>query len=66
MGTTIYTTDGDWISTPVPYEVIKDQLLTERGGYIEVPGAKENAYLIKVSNIACVEQTLPNGKEEKQ
>lgn len=47
-------------------EVIKDQLLTERGGYIEVPGAKENAYLIKVSNIACVEQTLPNNEEKKK
>lgn len=66
MGTTIYTTDGDWISTPVPYEVIKDQLLTERGQYIEVPGAKENSYLIKISSITCIEQELPNHEEEKK
>ena len=64
MGTTrIYTTDGDWIHTPVPYEVIKDQLLTERGDYIEVPGTQGNSYMIKVDNITCVEQTLPNNEE---
>lgn len=66
MGTCIYTNDGDWVRTPVPYEVIKDQLLTERGQYIEVPGTQGNNYMIKVSNIACIEQELPNGKEEKK
>lgn len=69
MGTCIYTTDGDWIRTSVPYETIRNWLLLERPlvkPYIEVPGAKENAYLIKVSNIACVEQTLPNNEEKKK
>lgn len=66
IGTTIYTTDSDWINTPVPYEVIKDQLLTERGQYIEVPGAQGNSYMIKVSNITCIEQELPNNGEEKK
>lgn len=66
MGACIYTTDGDWVNTPAPYEIIKDQLLTEYGQYIEVPGTKGNNYMIKVDNITCVEQTLPNNEEEKQ
>ena len=65
MSTNIYTVDGDWISTPVPYEIIKDQLLTERGQYIEVPGTQGNSYMIKVDNIACIEQEIAKGKEEK-
>lgn len=56
MGTNIYTTDGDWVNTPAPYEIIKDQLLNECGQYIEVPGANGNAYLIKISNITCIEE----------
>lgn len=66
MSTNIYTIDGDWINTPVPYEVIKDQLLTERGQYIEVPGALGNKYMIKVDNIARIEQELPKHEEEKK
>lgn len=27
MGTTIYTIDGDWISTPAPYEKVRSWLL---------------------------------------
>lgn len=65
MSTNIYTVDGDWINTPVPYEIIKDQLLTERGQYIEVPGTQGNSYMIKVDNIACIEQEIAKGKEEK-
>lgn len=68
MGTCIYTTDGDWIRTSVPYEKIRSWLLLERPlvkPYIEVPGAKGNTYLIKISSIACIEQEL-NGKEEKK
>lgn len=69
MGTSIYTSDGDWIHTSVPYETIRSWLLLERPlvkPYIEVPGAKGNNYLIKISNITCIEQELPNGKEEKK
>lgn len=65
-GTTIYTSDGDWISTPVPYEIIKDQLLTEYGQCIEVPGTKGNNYMIKVDNITCIEEKLPGNEEEKK
>lgn len=69
MGTRIYTADGDWVHTPTPYETIRSWLLTERPlvePYIEVPGAKGNAYLIKISNITCIEQELPKYEEEKQ
>lgn len=69
MGTNIYTSDGDWVNTPVPYETIRSWLLIERPlvkPYIEVPGTKGNNYMIKVDNITCVEQTLPNNEEEKQ
>lgn len=66
MGTCIYTTDGDWIRTSMPYEIIKVELLAEREQYIEVPGTQGNNYLIKVSNITCIEKELPSGKEEKK
>lgn len=69
MGTCIYTTDGDWIRTSVPYEKIRSWLLIERPlvePYIEVPGVKGGTYLIKISNITCIEQELPSGKEEKK
>lgn len=65
MGTNIYTTDGDWVNTPASYNQVKD-LLLENKPYIEVPGAKGNNYLIKVSNITCVEQKLSKHEEEKQ
>lgn len=58
MGTYIYTTDGNSFYTPTPYEIIKDQLLTERGRYIEVPGTEGNNYMIKVDNISVIEQEL--------
>ena len=29
MGTTIYVTDGDWISAPVTYETVKDALVVK-------------------------------------
>lgn len=69
MSTNIYTTDGDWINTPVPYEKIRSWLLVERplsGPYIEVPGSQGNNYLIKIDNIACIEQEIAKGKEEKK
>lgn len=69
MGTCIYTTDGDWIYTPTSYETIRSWLLLERPlvkPYIEVPGAKGNTYLIKISNIACIEQELADYREEKK
>jgi hypothetical protein len=62
-------TDGYWINTPVPYETIRSWLLIERPlvePYIEVPGVKENNYLIKISSITCIEQELPNHDEEKK
>lgn len=66
MSTNIYTIDGDWINTPVPYEIIKVELLVEREQYIEVPGALGNKYMIKVDNIARIEQELPKHEEEKK
>ncbi len=59
MSTNIYTTDGDWINTPVPYEIIRSWLLIERplvGPYIEVPGANGHACLIKISSISYIEE----------
>lgn len=68
MGTCIYTTDGDWVYTTMPYEKLKSALLAsaEEAPYVEVPGAQGNNYLIKISNITCIEQELPNHEEEKQ
>lgn len=67
MGTRIYTTDGNWVHTPTPYETIRSWLLIERPlvePYIEVPGTEGNNYLIKIDNIACVEQELSGHEEE--
>lgn len=64
MSTNIYTTDGDWINTTVPYDTIRSWLLVERPlsePYIEVPGSQGNNYLIKIDNIACIEQEITKG-----
>lgn len=69
MGTCIYTTDGDWIRTSVPYETIRSWLLIERPlvePYIEVPGTEGNNYLIKIDNISCIEHEISDYLEEKQ
>lgn len=65
MSTNIYTTDGDWINTPVPYNTVRG-LLLENKPYIEVSGTQGNSYMIKVDNIACIEQEIAKGKEEKK
>lgn len=69
MGTRIYTADGDFIRTLLPYKTIRSWLLIERPlveSYIEVPGTKGNAYLIKISSITCIEQELTDYLEEKK
>lgn len=67
MGTRIYMTDGYWINTPLPYETVRNWILVERPlvePYIEVPGAKRNTCLIKISNISCI--MTSSKKEEKK
>lgn len=66
MKTTIYTTDGDWISTPAPYEKVRSLLLDNQRPYIEVPGYNGNDYLIQISQITCIEGKLPGNEEEKK
>ena len=66
MGTTIYTTDGDWISTPTPYEKVRSWLLDGQRPYMEVPGYQGNDYLIAIDKITCIEEKLPGNKEEKK
>lgn len=66
MGTSIHTTDGDWISTPIPYETVRNALDRYKRPYIEVTGYQGNNYLIQISHITCVEEKLPNDKEEKK
>ena len=66
MGSYIYTTDGNSFYTPTAYEKLKGTLLASavEVPYFEVPGARGNACLIKVSNITCIEQELPKHGEE--
>lgn len=66
MGTTIYTADGDWISTPTPYEKVRSWLLDNQRPYLEIVGYQGNSYLIQISQITCVEQKLPGNEEEKK
>lgn len=66
MGTTIYTTDGDWISTPTPYETVRSWLLDGQRSYMEVPGYDGNDYLIAIDAITCIEEKLPSNEEEKK
>lgn len=65
-GTTIYTSDGDWISTPTPYEKVRSWLLDNQRPYLEVVGYQGNSYLIKTDNITCIEEKLPGNEEEKK